>query len=95
MIAAFQFHHDVNLSILFFKSLLQTYMEKNNVKSLSVKTETIYIFISVIYMCISVSLKKDFIFQFHIYFSASFAFYILVSHTYSQTRAMIYLTLKC
>ena len=37
----------------------------------------------------SVSLKKDFIiFQFHIYFSASFAFYFLGSYTYSQTSAM-------
>ena len=34
-------------------------------------------------------MKKDFIFQFHIYFSASFAFYFLVSYTYSQTSAMI------
>ena len=38
----------------------------------------------------SVSLKKYFItFQFHICFSASFAFYFLVSYTYSQTSAMI------
>ena len=27
----------------------------------------------------SVSLKKDFIFRFHIYFSGSFAFYFLIS----------------
>ena len=37
----------------------------------------------------SVSLKKDFIFQFHIYFSAIFAFYFLVSYTYSQFSVMI------
>ena len=37
----------------------------------------------------SVSLKKDFIFQFHIYFSASFAFYFVVSYPYSQTSTMI------
>ena len=37
----------------------------------------------------SVSLKKDLIFQFLIYFSASFAFYFLVSCTYSQTRATV------
>ena len=31
----------------------------------------------------NVSLKIDFIFQFHTYFSARFAFYFLVSYTYS------------
>ena len=36
----------------------------------------------------SVSLQKDFIFSFHIYFSDSFAFYFLVSDT-SQTSAMV------
>ena len=29
----------------------------------------------------SVSLEKDFIFRFHIYFSASFTFYLLISDT--------------
>ena len=33
----------------------------------------------------SVSLEKDFIFRFHIYFFASFASYFLVSYTESQT----------
>ena len=37
----------------------------------------------------SVSLKKDFIFQFHMYLSASFAFYFLVLYINSQTRTMI------
>ena len=37
----------------------------------------------------SVSLQKDFIFCFHIYFSASFASYFLVLDTYSQTSAMV------
>ena len=36
----------------------------------------------------SISLKKDFIFQFDIDFSASFPFYFLVSYTYSQTSAI-------
>ena len=36
-----------------------------------------------------VSLKKDFVFCFRIYFSTSFAFYFLVSDTQSQTSAMV------
>ena len=37
----------------------------------------------------SVSLQKDFISCFHIYFPASFASYFLVLDTYSQTSAMV------
>ena len=37
----------------------------------------------------SVSLEKDFILRFHIYFSASFAFYFLVSDTQYRTIAMV------
>ena len=37
----------------------------------------------------SASLKKDFIFQFHLYISASSAFYFLVSYTYSRTSVVI------
>ena len=42
----------------------------------------------------SVSLKKDFIFQFHLYFSASFGFYFLDSYTRSQTSVMISFNIK-
>ena len=34
-------------------------------------------------------MQKDFIFLFHIYFSASFPFYDLVSDTQSQTSAVV------
>ena len=39
----------------------------------------------------SVSLKKNSLFQFHLYFSASFALYLLVSHTHTHIYIYIYI----
>ena len=42
----------------------------------------------------NVSLEKDLIFRFHIKFSASFAFYFLVSYTQSRTSEMVYFNIE-
>ena len=39
----------------------------------------------------SVSLKKNSLFKFHLYFSASFALYLLVSHTHTHIYIYVYI----